>query len=300
MFSAHFKRTLVILAAVAILCLGVSHFVPNFAGSVVAGGVREVLAPAQEQVMLAWHGSSSFLAYFTGVRRLQDENSQLKQQLRDLTWENNRLHEYVYESQRLQKLLNFKERNALRFTLLGARVVNRSPSNWYSTLVVDRGADDGVKKDMVVVSDAGLVGRVNAVGPHTAEVLLILDREGAVGAMVSENSTQGVIEGNKEDPGVLRMIDLPYDAKLTPGQAVVTSGLGGIFPRDIPIGEIIKFDNGGSDLDKYAQVHPRADFNRLEEVFIITETREVPEPVTNPANKPSSQQPTAQVLQVVQ
>ncbi len=249
-----------------------------------SNAAHEVLAPLQGGALFAWHGADAFVGYFQGIGQLQQDNKQLKQQLLDLTWENNRLHEYVYENERLRKLLNFKQRNALRFTLLGARVISRSPSNWYSTLVVDRGAVDGVREDMVVVSAAGLVGRVNAVGPYKADILPILDREGAVGAMVSESSTQGVIEGNKEEPGVLRMIHLPYDASLNPGQVVVTSGLGGIFPRNIPIGEIEKFDSSSSKLDKYALVRPYVDFNRLEEVFIVTEVREVPEPVTNQDN----------------
>ncbi len=292
-----FKRTLVILAAVAVLCLGVAHFVPNFAGSVVARGAREALAPAQDKMMLAWRSGSSFLGYFASVHRLQDENNQLKQQLRDQTWENNSLREYVYENQQLQKLLDFKQRNELRFVLLGARVISRSSSNWYSTMVIDRGSDDGVKKDMVVVSDAGLVGRVNAVGPHTAEVLLVLDGEGAVGSMVSESGTQGVIEGNKEDPGVLRMIDLPYDANLTPGQTVVTSGLGGIFPKDVPIGQVLQFNKGGSDLDMYALVQPYVDFNRIQDVFIITETREVLQSGASPGSSRSLTAPLPQVAQ---
>lgn len=272
---------MIVLAAVAILCLSLAHFIPNFDDSRVAVIARGILAPAQTKVMLAWQGGISFLDYFAGVRRLQDENDQLKKQVSELTWENERLQEYAYENQRLTNLLDFKQRNVLRFTLLGARVVGRSPSNWYSTLVVDRGSADGVRKDMVVVSDAGLVGRVDAVGPDTSEILLILDRDGAVGAVVSESSTRGVIEGSKDDPGVLRMISLPYDTKLQPGQIVVTSGLGGIFPGGVPIGEISKFDSGGSELDKYAQVRPYVDFDRLQEVFIITETRAVPEAVTS-------------------
>lgn len=277
MFNTGFKKTVIILAAVAILCLSLAYFTPNFADSRVAGGIRGVLAPAQSKVMLAWQGGASFLDYFAGARRLQDENDQLKQQIQDLTWENVSLQEYVYENQRLTRLLDFKQRDALRFTLLGARVVSRSPSNWYNTLVVDRGSGAGVRKDMAVVSDAGLVGRVDAVGPDTSEILLILDRDGAVGAVVPESGTRGVIEGSKDDPGVLRMIDLPYDSRLLPGQVVVTSGLGGIFPGGVPIGEISEFDSGGSELDKYAQVKPYTDFNRLQEVFIITETRSSPE-----------------------
>ena len=291
MFSSGFKKTLFVLAVAVMFCLGVAHFVPNFASSRVAGEVHEVLAPVQKQVMLAWSGRVTLLNYIAGMRRLQAEKSQLEQQISNLTLENNRLQEYVGENQQLEKLLDFKQRNAQRFTLLGARVISRSPDNWYSTLVVDRGSQDGVKKDMVVVSDAGLVGRVDAVWPHTADVILILDPEVAVGAMVSESSTQGVIEGSKEEPGLLQMIDLPYDAKLEPGQTVMTSGLGGIFPGDVSIGKVLQFNNGGSDLNTYALVQPDADFNRLEDVFIITQARSVPEPVIRPS--PVNSQPPA-------
>ncbi len=300
MFSSGFKRTLIILAVVAIFCLGLARLVPNFAGSPVVGKIHEVLAPVQSRVMMAWSGSASLLSYFAGINRLQGENSQLQQQVMDLTWENNRLHEYVYESQQLQKLLDFKNRNVMRFTLLGARVVSRSPSDWYSTMVVDRGSEDGVEKDMAVVSDAGLVGRVDAVWPHTADILLLLDDEGPAGAMISESGTQGVIEGSKDDPGMLQMIDLPYDAKPVAGQTVMTSGLGGIFPGDIPIGKVLKFDTGGSGLDQYALVQPDVDFNSIEDVFIITATRSVPEPAASPpvqaaqpAPAPTQTQPAA-------
>ncbi len=273
MFSSQFKKTLVILVVMALLCLSLAHYDSSYPGSRAAVAVRETLAPLQGRVMLAWQGASFVAGYFRGMNRLQEENDQLQQQLRDLTWKNDSLQEYVYENQLLNNLLNFKQRNDVRFTLLGARAISRSPSNWYSSLVVDRGSADGVKKDMVVVSDAGVVGRIDAVGPHTSDVLLILDQEGAAGAVVVASGTQGVVEGNKEDPGMLRMIDLPYDAKLTPGQAVVTSGLGGIFPGDLPIGEISEFDSSGGELDKYALVSPYVDFDRLEDLFIITGSR---------------------------
>ncbi len=291
LFSSGFKRALFVLVAVAVLCLGVAHYVPNFADSLVAGEVQEALAPVQKQVMLAWSSRVTLLNYIAGMRRLQAEKSQLEQQISNLTLENNHLQEYVGENQQLEKLLNFKQRNAQRFTLLGAMVISRSPDNWYSTLVVDRGSQDGVKKDMAVVSDAGLVGRVDAVWPHTADVILILDPGVAAGAMVGESSTQGVIEGSKEEPGLLRMIDLPYDAKLEPGQTVMTSGLGGIFPGDVSIGKVLQFNNGGSDLNTYALVQPDVDFNRLEDVFIITQARSAPEPVISPS--PVNSQPSA-------
>lgn len=280
MSRSPWRRKLIVLLVIAIFCLGLARFTVRFSGGT---AVKEVLAPLQGGVMSLWRGVSSTFQYVGRARQIKQENERLQEQVRELTWENNRLHEYVYENRRLLKLLDFKERNAKRFTLLGARVIGRVPNNQYGILTVDRGSVDGVRKDQVVVSDAGLVGRIIAVGPHTSDVLLILDRDGAAGAMVQESRTPGVVEGGKDEPGLLRMVDLPYDAKLKKGEVVVTSGLGGIFPRGIPIGEIVKFENQGSELDKYALVRPYVDFNRLEEVLIITGVREVPEPVEGPA-----------------
>ncbi|NPV29292.1 MAG: rod shape-determining protein MreC [Firmicutes bacterium] len=278
------RKEIVILASIIVLCLGLARFTANFSGGPAADLLQEILAPLQSGVMRVWSGAGSLFDFLARARRLQEENSLLRQRVRELTWENNRLREYVYENRRLLRLLDFKERNARQFTLLGARVISRSPSTWYSTLVVDRGSTDGVRENQVVVSDAGLVGRVASVSSHTARVLLILDLEGAVGAMVQENRTVGVVEGSKDEPGLLRMVHLPYDVKLRKGQVVITSGLGGVFPPGIPIGEILRVEDEGSELDKYALVRPYVDFNRLEELFIITEIRSVPEPVLQEEN----------------
>lgn len=272
------KKSLLFMG-LAVLCLIAAHFTSVRPGGRAVQFVEEVFAPLQSGMMYVWNGARSSIGFLWEARHLKRENELLRQQVRDLTWENNRLHEYVYENGRLLKLLKFKEHYAKRFTLLGARVIARSPNNWYSTLTVDRGEFDGVKKDQVVVSDAGVVGRIVSVGPHTAKVLLILDRDGAVGAMVQENRTLGIVEGSKDNLGLLKMVHLPYDADLKRGQVVVTSGLGGVFPRGIPIGKVLKFEDEGSGVDKYAIVKPFVDFDRLEELFIITEIHEIREPV---------------------
>ncbi|MDH7577194.1 MAG: rod shape-determining protein MreC [Bacillota bacterium] len=287
------RRNIVILAAVIVLCLGFARFSANFTGGAAVNLFQEILAPLQSGVMYVWSGIGSFFEYFARARHLQEENALLRRQVRELTWENNRLREYVYENRRLLRLLDYKEQNARSFTLLGARVISRSPSSWYSTLIVDRGSEDGVQRNQVVVTDAGLVGRVTSVASHSARVLLILDLEGAVGAMVQDSRTVGIVEGNKDAPGFLRMVHLPYNAKLKKGEAVITSGLGEIFPRGIPIGEIVKVENEGSELDKYALVRPYVDFNRLEELFIITEIHQVPEPVLHGESAPESGQEAA-------
>lgn len=278
MFRASWKRKLGLILAITACCLVIAHFTPSFPGSIV---VKECLAPLQGGFMGVWRGVSSGFKYVFEARRIEQENQRLREKVRELTWENNRLKEYVYENRRLQRLLRFKERNAMRFTLLGARVIARAPNSQSCIITVDRGSEDGVRRNQVVVSDAGLVGRIIAVGPHTADVLLLLDRDGAAGAMVQESRTPGIVEGGKDGSGLLRMVDLPYDAKLKEGDVVITSGMGDIFPPGIPIGEVVRVENRHSALDRYALVRPYVDFSRLEEVLIITAVREVSEPVAD-------------------
>jgi rod shape-determining protein MreC len=267
-----FRRNLIIVLAIAVACLGIARYTR---GNAWGTALREFLSPVQGGVVSVWQYVSAPVRYIGHASEISQENQKLQKQVRDLTWENNILREYQYENKQLTKLLNFQQLYKNNFTLLGGRVISRSPSSWYSTLVIDRGSDDGVRKGQPVVSDSGLVGQIVSVGKSTAQGLLILDNNGAVGAMVQTTRTLGVVQGNKDEMGTLQMIDLPYEAKLQEGQVVVTSGLGGIFPRGIPIGKVERLQNGGSELEKYAVITPLVDFDRLEELFVITDVKQV-------------------------
>ena len=260
------------ILGVAVICIALARLTSTFTGGIF---FNELLAPVQGGIMKTWHRASNSFEYIGHARKISAENDDLREQVRELTWDNNRLQECVKENQRLLDLLDFKKRYAQQYTLLGARVISRAPNTLSGMIVIDRGTQDGVRKDMVAVSNTGLVGQVIAVGPRTAEVLLILDREGAAGAIIQDTRTPGVVEGTSEGPGLLRMVSLPYDAHLQVGELVVTSGMGGIFPPGLPIGEITKIEGGG--LNKYAVIEPFVDFDRLEELFLITEVHKVPE-----------------------
>lgn len=265
--SSLYKKMAVLLV-IAVLCIFVARLTSHFTGGIL---FNEVLAPVQGGVMRIWHKVGDSFEYIGQSRQISEENERLRNQVRELTLENNRLRECSLENERLQKLLNFKKRYDQQYALLGARVISRAPNTMSSTVVIDRGSQDGVQKNMVAVSPAGLVGKVVAVGPSTAEILLILDREGAAGAVVQETRTPGVVEGTEEGPGLLRMVSLPYDAQLKKGEVVVTSGMGGIFPPGLPIGKIIKIE--GSGINKIAVIQPFVDFDRLEELFLIIESK---------------------------
>ena len=122
---------------------------------------------------------------------------------------------------------------------------------------------------MAVITPRGIVGRVTAAAERSSEVLLVLDPEGAVAGMVRNSRYPGIVEGSVSDQGYLQMIHLPYDSQVRENQTVITSGLGGIFPKGLRIGfitEIIVEPNG---LMKKALIQPFVDFDRLEEVLVV-------------------------------
>ncbi|QGP92431.1 Cell shape-determining protein MreC [Neomoorella glycerini] len=238
--------------------------------SILEGGLREALAPAERGITLVVDKTGAWLAAIRDYSRLQAENQALKQEIAALKAANIQLEEYRQENNRLRNLLKFTEvnRNAFEFTV--APVIGRNPSNWYHTLTLGLGSRAGLQKDQVVVTSQGVVGRIIAVTPRTAEVLLILDREGALGGMVQVNRTPGIVEGSPDYGGYLQMIHIARDAPVMENQVVVTSGLGGIFPKGLLLGTVVKVLPEADGLMKRAIIQPAVDFDRLEEVLVIT------------------------------
>lgn len=238
------------------------------------GTCRDVLAPVQEAATDAGRLIYEGLGTIFSLGRAAREE-QLQKQIRQLEGEVARLQEFRAESERLRRLLDFREKTRDRYELVAADVIGRDPGNWFGTVAVDRGAADGVGPDMPVLLPEGLVGRVLRVSQHTSEVLLLTDPRSSVGGTVQVTRTPGVLRGVVNGFGQLRMTYLVKDAPVEKGQMVVTSGLGGIFPGGIPVGKIVSVRPEPTGLTKEALVQPLVDFARLEEVFILVRT--VPE-----------------------
>ncbi len=235
--------------------------------------LRDILAPLQSGVTGISGKISAAVAGITEYQEISDKYLELQRRVGTLVAKLNRMEEYRQENVRLRKLLNLKQAVDGRFNLLAATVIARDASNWYHTITVDRGANAGVERNMPVVNHQGLVGRVIAVTDDTAEVLLLMDPEGAAGGLIQATRTPGIVKGSGEGDR-LNMIHLAHDAPVMENQVVVTSGLGDIFPKGLRIGYITGTRLEANGLVKQAQIRPFVDFDRLEEVFVITGTRE--------------------------
>lgn len=231
--------------------------------------LRDSLAPLQQGVTAVSDRISDFFEGIWAYARVKQDNQRLKKEVGQLQERVNALEEMQYENIRLREALGYVETTRDKYNLEPAQVIARDPRNWFSTITINRGKSDGIQKNMPVITQQGLVGRIVSVSDNTASVLLLLDNRSAVGGLIDINRQPGVVEGMNDKAGFVRMIHIARDANVKAGQKVITSGFGSLFPKEIPVGKVVEVKTEPSGLLKFAIVRPFVDFNRLEEVFVI-------------------------------
>lgn len=207
---------------------------------------------------------------YLALQHAREESQVFRQQIARLQQENARLRESAAASSRLRDLLALKER--FPYPTLAAQVVGRDPTNWYRSIIINKGAKEGLAADMGVVSTAGVIGRIVKVYDHFAIVLLIIDQNNAVTGLVQRTRDEGIVEGTAK--GLARIKYLPLLSTVKVGDQVVTSGLAGGFPRGLLVGTITKIERREAELFLSAEIAPDSDFAKIEEVLIITSPRE--------------------------
>ena len=208
-----------------------------------------------------------------GLKKLDEleaENARLKVTNKELSTTNQTLRGYEVDNQQLRKALQYRERAI--FTLKPARIIARDASTWYNKIVIDRGFADGLDKngDQPELTEAGLVGKTTVVDDHAATVVLIADETCKVAANVEGTREQGILRGERVSNGAVPSIGLHFLSKqagLKPGQNVLTSGTGGVFPAGVLIGQVKEFK--AVELDGHATIIPAVDFTKLEDVFVV-------------------------------
>ncbi|MDR7481785.1 MAG: rod shape-determining protein MreC [Armatimonadota bacterium] len=229
--------------------------------------VLGVLAPAQGVLARGADAVVRFWRLYTEIGRLRAENTRLREEVERLSGEMGRLREQAQATQRLERLLAFRQQ--LPGRALGARVIGRDSRAWFSVVLVDRGLRDGVRRNDPVVAAEGLVGRVLTVTASTAQVLLVSDPRSAVGAVLQQSREAGVVEGQGQ--GLLRLKYISRAREIPLGEAVVTSGHTGLFPRGIPVGTVVSVIREQAALYQEALIRPAVSLDHLEEVLILIE-----------------------------
>ncbi len=233
--------------------------------------LQTVFQPAESAVTGAAERATELSQQQESVTQLLEENGALTGEVNRLMIENIQLKELERENERLRQLLNYTRNNpGINFETASVvgQVIGSDPNNFLYTLFIDVGANDGVAKDMPVVTHRGLVGRIIQVGPNSAQVLLIIDPASSVNALMQNSRVQGIINGNLG--GTLMMERIPQGKTVSPGDLVLTSGLGGEFPDKLVIGQITEVFQRDLDLFQTARVRSTVDFGDLNTVLVIT------------------------------
>jgi rod shape-determining protein MreC len=227
--------------------------------------IVQITAPFQRFITRTVNITEKFwLGYFQLIN-VRHENRQLKKEVDALRMENIRYREQLSTHQRLQELLQFK--HTIDRPVLAARVIGLDPTGWFKSIIIDKGKMAGLKLNMPVVNACGVVGRIVSVSPTYAKVLLIIDQNSAVDCLVQRSRDRGMVKGESIDNCKLDYVVKSSD--VSAGDMVVTSGLGGVFPKGLPVGHILDVKEVSGDLFKDIVLKPAVDFSKLEEVLII-------------------------------
>jgi rod shape-determining protein MreC len=206
------------------------------------------------------------------LRNLRQRNEELEAENARLLLENVRLREILAENALLRDLLNFHQ-NTPSYDIQGAhivgRVIGRDPSNLQRYITLDVGQEMGIERNMPVATERGLVGRVSEAGEGWSRVLLIIDLSSSVHALTQSTRASGLVEGQADGSLIMRAI--PQADTVSVGDTVFTSGLGGNFPRQLLIGQIVSVDRKDYEMYQTATVQPTVDFDHLESVLVIVD-----------------------------
>ncbi|HEV2439229.1 MAG TPA: rod shape-determining protein MreC [bacterium] len=225
--------------------------------------VEAVLAPPAVALARASGVFTGAWGFITEIGTLRTANQRLTGEVARLREENARLRPDAQENARLRALLGFKQQ--LPYRSLAARVVGRDPSQWFSTVLVDRGASDGVQRDDPVITSDGVVGHVVEAVGSAARVLLVADPRSAVSVVLDRSREVGIAVGQGQT--LLKVTYLSRDADVRPGDLVLTSGLGPIYPRGLPLGAVVSVSR--TTMFQEAVIRPTSDLGHLEDVLIV-------------------------------
>ncbi|MEC9487908.1 MAG: rod shape-determining protein MreC [Halanaerobium sp.] len=233
------------------------------------------ISPLQNAVDFVYDGLAASIANWKEWSRIKEENERLQATVFQLQRDLAGYERVLNENLRLRRLLSFVEKKP-SYTYLGARVIGKSPVNWYSRLIINRGSRDGLKAGMPVITYNGsLVGEVGEVFPDSAQVVTIFDPVFVVGGIVQreESRTVGIVKSG-ENPLIIQQLimdDIPWDGDIRKDDIIVTSGLAEGFPKGLPIGTVLEVKQEDYGLTQSAKLQAFMTEESVEEVLVVVD-----------------------------
>jgi len=230
---------------------------------------NSLVSPPERAVQSSKTGAGSIWDNYFALRHVRQENKDLQATVDRLRLEQAALLEDARQGQRLQAILGFQEKYL--YKTMAAQVIGTSGSDQSQVFTIDKGHDNGLKRDMAVITAEGIIGKVREVFGHTAQVLEINDQSSGAGVILEETRIRGILRGNAE--GQPQIVGILSDNRIKPGEKVLTAGGDEIFPRGLPVGTVEKVVSD-PDRDGFIRVivKPAAHLDRLDEVLVITDS----------------------------
>jgi rod shape-determining protein MreC len=274
-FSIPSKYLLLILTSICVALMAVTFFT-DYTSMPLNKVVGYVVVPFQSGVSRVGTWISTRMDELGELKVVLEENQNLKDQIAELTVQNTQLQQDRYELNNLRELYKLDEQYS-GYEKVGARVIARDSGNWFYSFTIDKGTNDGLTIDMNVIAEGGLVGRIIDIGPNWAKVNSIINDNSNVSGMVLASSDVLMVTGSLElmETGVISFSQL-NDSKnnVAIGDKVVTSNISDKYLPSILIGYITSIDRDSNNITKSGTITPAVDFEHLEEVLVILETKQ--------------------------
>ena len=230
-----------------------------------SGVLIEIAAPIQKVIKAPVDFLGETWTDYVALVDVRGENEALRARVAALEEENLQFREALVASGNLERIVQMREN--FEVPLLPSEVVGQDVFPWFRSILLDRGRSHEVLSGMPVVSDHGVVGLVTATSPHASRAMMLLDRQSAVDAIVQRSRARGIVRGRGGE--ALEFVFMVRGDDVQPGDVVITSGVGGVYPKGLRIGTIVAVQTEEKRLLHTGSVQPSVDFGRLEQVFIM-------------------------------
>jgi rod shape-determining protein MreC len=230
---------------------------------------QALLAPAQSVTSGASGAGTNFIRQIVNFRSTANENERLKQELATAQLDLRNAQQAVAENERLKGLLSLKEQTG--YDEVPARVIARDSSIWFNTVTINRGSSSGIALNMPVVTGGGIVGRVIALSPWTAQVMMVTDEKAAAGAIVGQLGASGTL-GSVRGLGNTGLLEMRYVSgleKVEVGDYILTTGQDGIYPPGLSVGEVVQVKSGTATQPHQILIKPGGKLDQLEDVAVL-------------------------------
>lgn len=237
--------------------------------SYIESAFGKIVMPIQNGLTYLKNKMAGNNTFFTDINNLKEENEQLKEENSKLEQSLRELEILKAENSTLKEYVNLKDKYT-EYETIPAYVINKDISNYNDTIIINVGSNDGIEINMPVISDQGLVGHVISVTETTAKVQTIVDTSSTISCTISSTRDNLIVRGTLEGNSTLKATYIPTDAKVLEGDNIETSGLGGIYPKGIHVGQIKEVVETKNITNRYAIIETAVDFTKIETVLVIT------------------------------